>query len=129
MKSGIILYVHGARDPRWAEPFRLLRAKVEARGEGSKVALAFLEHGTPDLAEAAAEMAGEGVANIRIVPMFFGRGGHLRDDFPRHLEAARARVPQVTFDVTEAAGESEQVLEALATFALGADRDVDSDVK
>lgn len=128
MKSGIILYVHGARDPRWAEPFRRLRAKVEARGEGSPVALAFLEHGMPDLAEAAAAMAGDGVGSIRIVPMFFGRGGHLRDDFPRHLEAARARVPQVTFEVTEAAGESEQVLEALATFALGAGRDADSNL-
>ena len=129
MKSGIVLYVHGARDPRWAEPFRRLRARVEARGEGAPVALAFLEHGSPDLAEAAAAMADDGVTTIRIVPMFFGRGGHLRDDFPRHLEAARARVPKVTFEVTEAAGESEQVLEALATFALGADRDVDSDIK
>jgi sirohydrochlorin cobaltochelatase len=120
MKSGIILYVHGARDPRWAEPFRRLQAKVEARGEGAAVALAFLEHGTPDLAEAAAAMARVGVTNIRVVPMFFGRGGHLREDFPLHLEAARARVPRITFEVTEAAGESEQVLEALATFALGA---------
>lgn len=93
------------------------------------MALAFLEHGTPDLAEAATAMANDGVESIRIVPMFFGRGGHLRDDFPRHLQAARARVPRVTFEVTEAAGESEQVLEALATFALGADRDVDPDLE
>ena len=126
MKSGIILYVHGARDPRWAEPFRRLRAKVEARGEGFPVALAFLEHGTPGLADAAAAMADDGVGSIRIVPMFFGRGAHLRDDFPRHLEAARARVPQVTFEVTEAAGESEQVLEALAMFALGTGGDANS---
>ena len=93
------------------------------------MALAFLEHGSPDLAEAAAAMANEGVDSIRIAPMFFGRGGHLRDDFPRHLEAARARVPQVTFEVTEAAGESEQVLEALATFALGAGSDPDWKLK
>jgi sirohydrochlorin cobaltochelatase len=129
MKTGIILYVHGARDPRWAEPFRRLRAIVEARGEGATVALAFLEHGVPDLAEAAAVMASDGVRSIRIVPMFFGRGGHLRDDFPRQLEKARARVPQVGFDVTEAAGESEQVLDALATFALGAGSNADPQLK
>jgi sirohydrochlorin cobaltochelatase len=61
--------------------------------------------------------------------MFFGRGGHLRDDFPRQLEKARARVPQVGFDVTEAAGESEQVLDALATFALGAGSNADPQLK
>jgi sirohydrochlorin cobaltochelatase len=120
MKRGIILFVHGARDPRWAEPFRRLRAKIEALGDGTPAALAFLEHGTPDLAEAAAAMASGGVQRIRIVPMFFGRGGHLRNDLPRQLELARARAPGVGFEVTEAAGESEQVLEALAKFALGA---------
>ncbi|HKU85888.1 MAG TPA: CbiX/SirB N-terminal domain-containing protein [Casimicrobiaceae bacterium] len=125
MKTGLILYVHGARDPRWAEPFHRLREKVATRGEGASVALAFLEHGTPDLAEAAAAMAAEGVRRIRIVPMFFGRGGHLREDFPRQLEAARARAPQVAFEATEAAGESEQVLDALAAFALGVGRGAD----
>ena len=119
MEIGIILYVHGARDPRWAEPFERLREKVAAQGEGTPVALAFLEHGKPDLAEAAAMMAREGVRRIRVVPMFFGRGGHLREDFPRQLDLARARAPEVAFDVTEAAGENEQVLDALAAFALG----------
>ena len=120
MKTGIILYVHGARDPRWAEPFRRLRAKVETRGEGAPVALAFLEHGTPGLAEAAAAMAADGVRQIRIVPMFFGRGGHLREDFPRQLDAVKARLQKVQFEVTLAAGEDEGILEALAAFATGA---------
>ena len=33
-------------------------------------------------------MAAAGVRRIRVVPMFFGRGGHLREDFPRQLAAA-----------------------------------------
>jgi sirohydrochlorin cobaltochelatase len=52
--------------------------------------------------------------------MFFGRGGHLRDDFPRQLEAARKAAPSLAFVVTQAAGESEQVQDALAEFALEA---------
>jgi sirohydrochlorin cobaltochelatase len=119
MRIGVILYVHGARDPRWAEPFERLRDKVAARHPGP-VSLAFLEHGTPDLAAAAQQMAVEGVERVRVVPMFFGRGGHLRQDFPRQLDAARATVPAMAFDVTEAAGESEAVLDALSAFALGA---------
>jgi sirohydrochlorin cobaltochelatase len=118
--EGLILYVHGARDPRWAAPFLRLREKVAARAPERRVVVAFLEHGTPDLAAAAAALAAEGVTNVRVVPLFFGRGGHLREDLPSQLATAKTAAPGVTFDVTEAAGENEGVLEALARFALGA---------
>lgn len=116
--TGLILYVHGARDPRWAEPFQRLRAKICERAPATPVTVAFLEHTVPDLAQAAFDLAAAGVKRIRIVPIFFGRGGHLREDFPRQLDAARARAPTIVFEVTEAAGESEFVLDALARFAL-----------
>jgi len=118
--DALILYVHGARDPRWAEPFERLRAKLASRQHGLPVVLAFLEHRAPNLADAAAELAERGARRVRIVPMFFGRGGHLRDDFPKALEAAQRRVPDVAFEVTAAAGEDETVLETLAAFALTA---------
>ncbi len=118
--SGLILYVHGARDPRWAEPFQRLRARIDERMPDLPVTVAFLEHATPDLPQAAATMAAAGVQRIRIVPLFFGRGGHLREDFPRQLAAARDQCPSIEFEVTQAAGEDDQVLDALATFALEA---------
>ena len=116
----IILYVHGARDSRWAEPFLRLRERVAARAPQHIVEIAFLDHMSPDLVTVVRQLSAQGVARIRIVPMFFGRGGHLRDDFPRQLDAARAAAPGVAFQVTEAAGESDAVLEALAAFALDA---------
>jgi sirohydrochlorin cobaltochelatase len=116
--TGLVLYVHGARDPRWAQPFHRLRDKVAARAPRSRVVVAFLEHLEPSLAQATAAMAAEGVTRIRVVPLFFGRGGHLREDFPRQLAAARATAPAVEFDVTEAAGENEAVMDALAAFAV-----------
>lgn len=119
-ERGVILYVHGARDPRWAEPFLRLRALVAAKAPACVVDVAFLEHMEPDLATAARQMSALGVKGVRVVPMFFGRGGHLRDDFPKQLEAARAAAPTLAFEVTEAAGESDAVLEALAEFALRA---------
>lgn len=120
MDSGLILFAHGARDVRWAEPFERLRTQVERRMPNARVALAFLEFCEPDLAQAALRMAEQGVLRIRIVPLFFGRGGHLRADFPRQLDAVRARLPQVQFDVTAAAGEDEGVLDALVAFAVEA---------
>ena len=80
--------------------------------------LAFLEHMPPDLPTAARDLAARGVRRISIVPLFFGRGGHLRSDFPAHLEAARAAAPGVEFDVAQAAGEDPAVIEALADFVV-----------
>lgn len=116
--TGLILYVHGARDPRWAEPFTRLRDRIAQREPALPIAVAFLEHMSPDLAQAAVDVAARGARRIRVVPMFFGRGGHLREDLPRQIEAARALVPGVPLEVTEAAGESDAVQEALAAFAL-----------
>ena len=118
--TGLILFVHGARDPRWAAPFERLRRLIAARSPDVPVKVAFLEHARPDLAAAAAEVAAMGARRIKIVPLFFGRGGHLREDFPRQLAAVSAQLPDVEFGVTAAAGEDDGVLDALATFALEA---------
>src|SRR5579862_1309913 len=118
MQTGLVLFAHGARDPRWAEPFEQLRDRVAAMAPGQIVVLAFLEHLSPDLPAAVAAMAREGVDRVRVVPLFFGRGGHLREDFPKQLEKARGACPSVSFEVTEAAGENDVVQAALAAFAL-----------
>ena len=120
MSPGVILYVHGARDPRWAEPFERVRARIAERVPGVPVVVAYLEHATPDLAQAAAALSSSGVRRIRVVPLFFGRGGHLREDFPRQLAAARTLLPQVEFVVTAAAGEDDRIIDALAAFAIDA---------
>ena len=118
--TAIILYAHGARDPRWAEAFERLRERVAARAPECPVVLAFLEHREPDLTTAFREVHRQGARQVRVVPLFFGRGGHLRDDFPKRLEEARRAAPGLAIEVTEAAGENAAVLEALATFALEA---------
>ena len=119
-RRAIILYAHGARDARWAEPFERLRERVAALAADRIVVLAFLEHMTPDLAAAAARVVAAGATEARVVPLFFGRGGHLRDDFPKQLELAGAAAPTLSLAVTEAAGESGDVQDALAHFALEA---------
>jgi sirohydrochlorin cobaltochelatase len=118
--TALILFVHGARDPRWAVPFERLRNLIAARSPDIRVKIAFLEHARPDLTQAATELAEAGARRIKVVPLFFGRGGHLREDFPRQLAAAQSRLGDVRFDVTDAAGEDDGVLDALATFALEA---------
>jgi len=120
VKPGLILFAHGARDARWAEPFQRLRDRVAAEAPEMRVALAYLEHLSPDLADAVAELSQQGSRTIRVVPLFFGRGGHLREDFPKIVAAVRAEHPDLKFELTPAAGEDDGVLTALARFALEA---------
>ena len=119
-KTALILYAHGARDPRWAEPFERLRERACALAPGRTIVLAFLEHCAPDLPTAARKVREQGAERVRVVPIFFGRGGHLRQDLPKQLEAAREAVPGLEIEATEAAGENEAILDALARFALRA---------
>ena len=53
MKTGLILFAHGSRDPRWAEPFEAILEAIRARSPALPVRLAFLELMSPDLAAAA----------------------------------------------------------------------------
>jgi sirohydrochlorin cobaltochelatase len=117
-KQGLVLFAHGARDPRWAEPFDAVAQRIRALRPELPVQLAFLDYLKPDLPAALRAQAEAGVTRVRIVPLFFGRGGHLREDFPVILEAARAAVPGVDIEISEAAGESGPIQDALAHFAL-----------
>ncbi|MFL9871027.1 sirohydrochlorin chelatase [Paraburkholderia megapolitana] len=116
---GIVLFGHGARDPRWAEPFERLAGKLRARhGNAGPVSLAFLELMTPDLPAAIAAQAAAGCTTISVVPVFFGQGGHVRRDLPVIVDACRATHPGVTIHCATVAGEDEGVLDAVADYCV-----------
>ncbi|MEO8935859.1 MAG: CbiX/SirB N-terminal domain-containing protein [Burkholderiaceae bacterium] len=117
-RQGVILFGHGARDPRWAEPFERLRGKVACLRDGVPVVLAYLEMMTPDLDTATDALVAEGCTDVTIVPIFFGQGSHLRRDLPLQVDALRARLPAVTVTVAEAAGEDDAVLAAVADYCV-----------
>ncbi len=115
---GLILFAHGARDPRWAEPFEAVAAAVRQREPAVALRLAYLELMTPDLAHAAAELVAVGCTAIDIVPLFLGTGGHLRRDLPPLVESLRLQHPAVHIGLHGAVGEVPSVVEALAAHAL-----------
>ena len=114
--KAIILFGHGARDSRWREPFDRLAALWQAQHPATLVELAFLELMQPSLEEAVAALSSKGVAELTVVPVFFGQGGHLRNDFPVLLESCREKFPQLLLSATPAVGEDEAVLQAIIDF-------------
>ena len=126
-KQGIILFAHGARDARWAQPFERLRGRVQARVaeqmRNARVSLAFLEMMEPDLDRAADTLIADGCTALAIIPIFFGQGAHLRHDLPLLTQRLRERLPAIAITVAMAAGEDEIVLDAIADYCVRSSSD------
>lgn len=118
MKTALILFAHGARDPEWANPMRRVQAVIRQRLDNVPVELAFLEFMSPTLPECAAAQIAAGAQKIVILPMFIARGGHLKREVPEMLEILRSTYPGVEFSLGGAIGEHETVVQAMANAAL-----------
>ncbi len=117
MKQGLLLFAHGARDPRWSLPFEDVARRVTAREPSLTVSLAFLEFMAPGLVEAGHALVNEGCERVDVVPLFLGAGGHVRKDLPLLLDALRAAHPQVQWQLQRAIGEVDSVVDAMALAA------------
>ena len=115
MKQAIVLFAHGSRDADWAKPFERIALLLERALPDRIVRLAYLEHMTPTLPEALATLPALGVRRVQIVPLFFGLGGHLRQDLPRLVAQAESRLEiRVEPPLGEQAGIIEAIAEAIA---------------
>lgn len=117
-RRALVLFAHGARDPRWAEPFRRLQEIVRSQSPELVVELAFLELMSPRLPELTAALAEQGVAEVTVVPVFLGQGGHVMRDLPGIVDELRQTYPDMRFHVARAVGEDDSVLRTMAAYCL-----------
>ncbi|HEX2531986.1 MAG TPA: CbiX/SirB N-terminal domain-containing protein [Burkholderiaceae bacterium] len=115
-RRALILFAHGARDSQWAEPFERLRDLIRSDLREVSVSLAFLEFMTPSLPESVRQLAAAGCEEITVVPVFFGKGGHVLRDLPKMTEQLKKEMPRLKLKVAGAVGESTEVLDALARY-------------
>jgi len=114
MKRGLLLFAHGARDPRWAEPFEAVAARARLHQPTWVVRLAFLELMAPTLSDTGQALAAAGCERVDVVPLFLGSGGHVRGDLPALLDTLRAAHPHVHWQLQRAIGEQPGVIDAMA---------------
>jgi sirohydrochlorin cobaltochelatase len=124
-KAPVILLAHGARDPRWSQPFEDIRSRMVTMDPERPVVLAYLEFMAPAFGEAVDTLVAEGAGSIHLVPLFLGAGGHVRKDVPLLLEAARQRHPGLTITIHPGIGEWMPVLQAMAVEALARVQTID----
>jgi len=115
--TALVLFAHGARDPRWAEPLTRLAAVVQAQRPGVVVEPAFLELMQPDLPSVLDRLASDGHARINLLPVFWSAGGHVMRDLPELVAASRLRHPGLHVAVLPVLSELPGVLDAVARAA------------
>ena len=81
--------------------------------------LAFLELMQPSLQECAASLYAEGVRTLRVVPVFLGVGGHLKNDLPKLVEIIRGNFPDLEIAIEPPIGEQPEVIAAIARAIAG----------
>ena len=114
----LILFAHGSRDPQWAEPFRAIQQKIAAKKPALAVDLAFLEIMQPTLPDAVDRLAASGHTHFTIAPLFMAQGAHLKRDLAELLAKLKQRHPSIELSLLPAAGEADQVLEAIGAWLL-----------
>lgn len=118
-RRALVLFGHGARDPKWAEPFLRLQRIIQAQSPNVTVSLAFLELMSPRLPEMVAQLVQDGCTEITVVPVFFGQGGHVLRDLPAMIEQLRRAHPGLILKAAQAVGEDIDVLNAIARYCIG----------
>jgi sirohydrochlorin cobaltochelatase len=114
LKVGVVLFAHGSRDPEWSRPFERVSTEVARRLPHASVCVAYLELMRPTLAEAVAALGAAGAKSIRVVPVFFGQGGHVREDLPRLVSELRRAHGDLELVLEKPIGEDPAVIEAIA---------------
>lgn len=114
LTQGVLLFAHGARDPRWAGPFEAVAAHLRSHRPDWQVQLAFLEFMNPGLVDAGGRLAQRGCRQVTVAPLFLGAGGHVRKDLPVLMEALKAAHPAVQWALAPAIGEIDSVTQAMA---------------
>ena len=117
-ESALVLFAHGSRDPKWAEPFKAIQALIRAQAPDLPVELAFLELMQPGIRECLGELAKQGITRISIVPIFLAAGRHLREDLPALVAPIQKQYPDLVINVSAPIGDLPEFQAAIAGFAL-----------
>jgi len=118
MTTGILVFAHGSRDPKWRLPIEAVATQITQRQPGTLVRCAYLELCLPSLPDAATDLIAAGAHRLRVFPLFLGVGKHAREDFPLLIDEIRTAHPGVTIELLPTAGESDRLISLMADIAL-----------
>jgi sirohydrochlorin ferrochelatase/(2Fe-2S) ferredoxin len=107
---GLIIVGHGSRDSSANAEFEILVANFRVRHPEFDVCHAYIEIASPSLAASLSASASRN-RHIVVAPLFLFGAGHLKNDIPLALAAAREQHPDVVFTATRELGVHPSLIE------------------
>lgn len=95
-RTGILVVGHGSREPASNREFEELVGCIRLRRAGLEVRHAYVELAEPALADGLNAIA-SGNERVVVAPCFLFAAGHVKNDLPLALVAARRKFPTVRF--------------------------------
>ena len=68
----------------------------------------------PSLPDCTVALYADGVRSLRVVPVFLGSGGHLKEDLPKIVAEVRAKFADLAITLEPPIGEQPEVISAIA---------------
>lgn len=116
--QGLIILAHGSRSQSWTAPFESIRDRLQARWSSGQVRLAYFEHSSPSLEEAAGDLVEQGCRGIRVEPLLLAPGFHVQTDLPRRLASLAEKYPDTRISAGGVLIDSEIVSQAIVEHCL-----------
>jgi len=96
-RTVILIVGHGSREPAANLELESLVDEYRASHPQVEVAHAYIELAAPSLSEALAQLGAAHAEEVVVVPLFLFAAGHVKNDIPLALDAARRAHPQTQF--------------------------------
>ena len=97
-----------------------MQTAIAAQDPAVRVTCAYLDYLPPQLPDALSALVAEHApAHILIVPVFLGAGGHVTEDVPRLVDAARQAHPHIHFHLSQNIGDRPELSALVAQLTLG----------
>lgn len=109
--KAVILVGHGSRRDEANDALIGLCKLVEKKRPASLITHAFLQFAKPSLEEAIENLAGQGIIEVTIVPVFLYEGIHIREDIPEILASEADKHPDMRLILAPVLGIDERMAE------------------
>ena len=113
-QPALLMIAHGSPDPSANGPIEEVTELVRAQGSFADVTLCYLGLNTPLVDDAVDAQIARGRRLLVAVPYFLQLGGHVAEDLPALIEAARARHPDATILLAEHLAYDPLLIEVIA---------------
>jgi sirohydrochlorin cobaltochelatase len=105
---------HGSPFPEANAAIYAVAARAQATERYRRVSVSFLGLNEPDIPSAIDELVDDGCTQIAAVPYFLQLGGHVAEDLPAIIAAARVRHPHTDIMLTDHLGYDPLLVEVIA---------------